>query len=102
MPGIYKFETKYFKDVVRNSLQPATLLLAYIALLDMNSFTGVVEVFYILFKNKHLQNMTWWLLPLFVNSEILNVEKTRSGRPKVFCKKSALKNFEKITGKHLC
>ena len=26
----------------------------------------------------------------------------RSSRPKVFCKKGALKNFSKLTGKHLC
>ena len=42
----------------------------------MNSFTGVVEVFYVLFGNKHFRNMAWWLLPLFVNCEILNVDKT--------------------------
>ena len=40
----------------------------------MNSFTGVFQVFYLLFKR--LRNMTWWLLPLFVNCQILNVEKT--------------------------
>ena len=26
----------------------------------------------------------------------------RSSRPKLFCKKGALENFEKLTGKHLC
>ena len=26
----------------------------------------------------------------------------RSSRPEVFCKKGALKNFAKFTGKHLC
>ena len=46
------------------------------ALLDMNSFIGAVQAFYVLSRNKHMQNTTWWLLPLFVNCEILNVEKT--------------------------
>ena len=26
----------------------------------------------------------------------------RSGRPEVFCKKGVLRNFVKLTGKHLC
>ena len=29
-------------------------------------------------------------------------DKTRSSRPEVFCKKGALRNFAKLTGKHLC
>ena len=37
----------------------------------MNSFTGVVQVFYVLFRSKDLRNITWWLLPLFVNCEML-------------------------------
>ena len=47
-----------------------------ITLLDVNSFTSVVQVFYPLFRNRPLRNITWWLLPLFVNCEILNIEKT--------------------------
>ena len=101
----------------------------------MNSITGVAQVFYVLFRNKHLRNIIWWLLLLFVNFEMLfnfvfrTFQKhafcetlfdgcshyvlivkfqmlrkplnNRSSRPEVFCKKSALKNFEKMTGKHL-
>ena len=34
---------------------------------------------------------------------ILNLFKTfGSSRPEVFCKKGALRNFTKFTGKHLC
>ena len=32
----------------------------------------------------------------------LTQNKDRSSRPEVFCKKGALRNFAKFTGKHLC
>ena len=32
----------------------------------------------------------------------MNVMFARSSRPEVFCKKGALINFTKLTGKHLC
>ena len=31
-----------------------------------------------------------------------SVEKYRSSRPEVFCRKGVLRNFAKFTGKHLC
>ena len=36
------------------------------------------------------------------NPEDLFWAKTRSSRPEVFCKKGAIRNFAKFTGKHLC
>ena len=32
----------------------------------------------------------------------LKINKCRSSRPEVFCKKGVLRNFTKFTGKHLC
>ena len=34
--------------------------------------------------------------------KMMNLSKLRSSRPEVFCKKGALRNFAKLTGKHLC
>ena len=82
MPGIYKFETKSLKMLWERvqfskvwSLQPATLLLAY-SFIRHELLYGVVQVFYVLFRNKDLRNIIWWLVPLYVSCEILNVEKT--------------------------
>ena len=36
------------------------------------------------------------------NSQSLNAVKHGSSRPEVFCKKVVLRNFAKVTGKHLC
>ena len=36
------------------------------------------------------------------NSSFFRKNKNRSSRPEVFCKKSVLRNFAKLTGKHLC
>ena len=33
---------------------------------------------------------------------MMNLSKLRSSRPEVFCKKGALRNFAKVTEKHLC
>ena len=51
----------------------------------MNSFTGVVQVLYVLFRNKHLRNITWWLLPLFVNCEMLFNFIFRTFQKHAFC-----------------
>ena len=61
--------------------------------------------------SKHL----WWLLPMYNffsirdlnysrNLEILEMYNIifKSSRPEMFCKKDALKNLAKFTGKHLC
>ena len=106
------------------------------ALLKMNSFNGVVPVFYVLFRSKHRTSLggcshcMYYMLILkccsvffstfqkhafckisfggcsyYINCKILNVQKTIEVSTVVrrrFVKKVFLKNFEKITGKHLC
>ena len=39
---------------------------------------------------------------LSIITEIKTYLRVRSSRSEVFCEKSALKNFAKFTGKHLC
>ena len=48
--------------------------------------------------------MIWWLLPLYVNCEILDIKKTieqQKQSPGGVLYKRVLKNFEKIIGKPL-
>ena len=101
----------------------------------MNSFSGVVQVFYALFRSKHwtsfggcshcmlivkcsfffsyfsealvLQNIIWWLLPLYANCEIRMFRKPLNNRSRAvvrtsFEQKGVLKKFEIFTGKQLC
>ena len=73
MPGIYKFEKMLWKRVQFSkvwSLQPATLLLAY-SFIRHELLYRLCSSFYVLFRNKHLRNITCWLLLLFVNCEML-------------------------------
>ena len=58
---------------------------------------------------KHFQQihfMLWSLIIGEIKSIMLKVWKikscNRSSRPNVFCKKGALRNFAKFTGKNLC
>ena len=51
----------------------------------MNSITGVAQVFYVLFRNKHLRNIIWWLLLLFVNFEMLFNFIFRTFQKHAFC-----------------
>ena len=67
-----KFETKSLKMLWERvqfskvwNLQPATLLLAY-SFIRHELLYRCCSIFYLLFRNKNLKNMTWWLLPLFV------------------------------------
>ena len=41
-----------------------------------------------------------WLVFLLISA--IKPSRYRNSHPKVFCKKSALNNFPKLTGKHLC
>ena len=68
---IYKFKTKSLKMLWERvqfskvwSLQPATLVLAY-SFIKHKLLYRWCSSFYVLFRNKHLQNITWWLLPLW-------------------------------------
>ena len=68
---IYKLETKSLKMLWERvqfskvwSLQPATLVLAY-SFIKHKLLYRWCSSFYVLFRNKHLQNITWWLLPLW-------------------------------------
>ena len=45
----------------------------------------------------------WFLLVHWVAKKtVKQIKKSRNSRPEVFCNKGVLKNFAKLTGKHLC
>ena len=66
------------------SLQPATLLLAY-SFIRHELLCWCCSSFYVLFRNKHLWNITWWSLPLFVNCEMLFNFIFRTFQKNAFC-----------------
>ena len=57
-----------------------------------------------IFRTPFPKNTSGWLLLIVVLKIVshLLMLKVRSSLPDVFCKKGALRNFAKFTGKHLC
>ena len=51
-----------------------------------------------------IKNLWWRLFERLINNfqSLTIFSKNRSSRPEVFCKKGVLRNFVKLTGKHLC
>ena len=61
---------------------------------EVNKWIALCNVFtYLVWSYKYFENEK------YLN---LNLRSNRGSRPEVFCKKGALRNFTKFTGKHLC
>ena len=59
-------------------------------------------VFLLLTFNKKMPIRSFYFLFVFCIYWLFTYLYIRSSRPKVFCKKGVLRNFEKFTRKHLC
>ena len=68
-----------------------------------DQFRGLFFSWDTLHKNMYLKSAENLSTNLFFSPQELNQRfRTRSSRPEVFCKKSVLRKFSKLTGKHLC
>ena len=68
-----------------------------------DQFRGLFFSWDTLHKNMYLKSAENLSTNLFFSPQEVNQRfRTRSSRPEVFCKKSVLRKFSKLTGRHLC